>query len=261
MLYALSLLGTVRPGDKGFSRQMKSAALLADVAAEEPEPPGRRPLHDPLLRRSRARSLGAPGRRPLCPDRSRGAPRPAHADPHLHPARDVGPRAGLERGGLRRLREVGAEEGPVPLQAGLPQPGVGPVRRASARPVRKGQGHGAAGGRGGGPDRGRPRPGVGPQPARALRGGVPSLGGPALARGSAPGRAHGRAGLRRLRLARERASGGGPVRGPPGQPRQGGGSGPAPARPSRRSAGTRATPTTRSRWRSWRPRSRASPSS
>lgn len=31
VLYALSLLGTVRPGDKGFSRQMKSAALLADV--------------------------------------------------------------------------------------------------------------------------------------------------------------------------------------------------------------------------------------
>jgi tetratricopeptide (TPR) repeat protein len=31
VLYALSLLGTMRPGDKGFSRQMKSAAILADV--------------------------------------------------------------------------------------------------------------------------------------------------------------------------------------------------------------------------------------
>jgi hypothetical protein len=39
VLYALSLLGTVRPGDKGFSRQMKSAALLADVARRNPNHP------------------------------------------------------------------------------------------------------------------------------------------------------------------------------------------------------------------------------
>lgn len=40
VLYALSLLGTVRPGDKGFARQMKSAALLADVQQRNPMHPG-----------------------------------------------------------------------------------------------------------------------------------------------------------------------------------------------------------------------------
>ena len=39
VLYALSLLGTVRPGEKGFSRQMKSAALLADVQQRNPNHP------------------------------------------------------------------------------------------------------------------------------------------------------------------------------------------------------------------------------
>ncbi len=39
VLYALSLLGTVRPGDKGFSRQMKSAAILADVQQRNPRHP------------------------------------------------------------------------------------------------------------------------------------------------------------------------------------------------------------------------------
>ena len=39
VLYALSLLGTVRPGDKGFSRQMRSAALLADVQQRNPKHP------------------------------------------------------------------------------------------------------------------------------------------------------------------------------------------------------------------------------
>jgi tetratricopeptide (TPR) repeat protein len=40
VLYALSLLGTVRPGDKGFARQMKSAAILADVQQRNPRHPG-----------------------------------------------------------------------------------------------------------------------------------------------------------------------------------------------------------------------------
>jgi tetratricopeptide (TPR) repeat protein len=40
VLHALSLLGTVRPGDKGFSRQMRSAAILADVQQRNPRHPG-----------------------------------------------------------------------------------------------------------------------------------------------------------------------------------------------------------------------------
>ena len=39
VLYALALLGTVRPGDKGFSRQMRSAAILADVQQRNPNHP------------------------------------------------------------------------------------------------------------------------------------------------------------------------------------------------------------------------------
>jgi tetratricopeptide (TPR) repeat protein len=38
--YALSLLGTVRPGERGFRRQMKSAAILEDIFKRNPNHPG-----------------------------------------------------------------------------------------------------------------------------------------------------------------------------------------------------------------------------
>ncbi|HVG30619.1 MAG TPA: hypothetical protein VM864_13005 [Pyrinomonadaceae bacterium] len=38
--YALSLLGTVRPGDAGFARQMKAGAIALDVYRKNPEHPG-----------------------------------------------------------------------------------------------------------------------------------------------------------------------------------------------------------------------------
>ena len=38
--YALSILGTVKPGEKGFGRQMKSAAILNEVFTEDPNHPG-----------------------------------------------------------------------------------------------------------------------------------------------------------------------------------------------------------------------------
>ena len=38
--YALSLLGTVRPGEKGFSRQMKSGAIALDLFQKHPDHPG-----------------------------------------------------------------------------------------------------------------------------------------------------------------------------------------------------------------------------
>jgi len=39
-LYALSILGTVRPGDKGFSRQMRAGAIALDVFQRNPRHPG-----------------------------------------------------------------------------------------------------------------------------------------------------------------------------------------------------------------------------
>jgi tetratricopeptide (TPR) repeat protein len=38
--YSLSLLGTVRPGDKGYSRQMKAGAIAMDVYQKNPNHPG-----------------------------------------------------------------------------------------------------------------------------------------------------------------------------------------------------------------------------
>jgi tetratricopeptide (TPR) repeat protein len=38
--YALSLLGTVRPGDKGFRRQMQAGAIAMDVYQKNPDHPG-----------------------------------------------------------------------------------------------------------------------------------------------------------------------------------------------------------------------------
>ena len=39
-LYSLSLLGTVRPGDKGFSRQMEAGAIALEAFAKNPKHPG-----------------------------------------------------------------------------------------------------------------------------------------------------------------------------------------------------------------------------
>ena len=39
-LYSLSLLGTVRPGDKGFQRQMKAGAIALEVYEKNPNHPG-----------------------------------------------------------------------------------------------------------------------------------------------------------------------------------------------------------------------------
>src|SRR5882757_6768910 len=38
--YALSLLGTVRPGDKGFKRQTKAGAIAMEVYKKNPNHPG-----------------------------------------------------------------------------------------------------------------------------------------------------------------------------------------------------------------------------
>ncbi len=51
-LYALSLLGTVRPGDKGFRRQALAASIVEKVYREQPEAPGRGAFHHSLVRRS-----------------------------------------------------------------------------------------------------------------------------------------------------------------------------------------------------------------
>lgn len=40
IFYALSLLGSVRPGDKGFSRQMEAGAIALDTFAKNPKHPG-----------------------------------------------------------------------------------------------------------------------------------------------------------------------------------------------------------------------------
>ena len=39
-IYAVSLLGTVRPGDRGFSRQMRAGAIALDVFGRNPRHPG-----------------------------------------------------------------------------------------------------------------------------------------------------------------------------------------------------------------------------
>ena len=99
--YALSLLGTVRPTDKGFRRQALAASIAEKVFAENPKHPGAAhfiihafddPDHAPLgvergalLRGHRA---------------GRGA-RAAHAVAHLRAARHVGGRPQVEH---RRLQ-------------------------------------------------------------------------------------------------------------------------------------------------------------
>ena len=47
--YALSLLGTVRPTDKGFRRQALAASIVEKVYQREPEASRRRALHHSRL--------------------------------------------------------------------------------------------------------------------------------------------------------------------------------------------------------------------
>ena len=87
--YALSLLGTVRPGDTGFRRQALAASIAEADLRQEPEPPRRRALHHPLVRRSRSRAAGPRRRQRLRQDRAVGGARAPHAVAHLRAARDV----------------------------------------------------------------------------------------------------------------------------------------------------------------------------
>ena len=87
--YALSLLGTVRPGDTGYRRQALAASIAEKIFPSQPQPPGRGALHHPLVRRSRSRAAGAERGQRLREDRAVGGARAPHAVAHLRAARHV----------------------------------------------------------------------------------------------------------------------------------------------------------------------------
>ena len=74
---------------------------------EEPAAPRRRPLPDPLLRRSRPRAARHARGPRLREDRARGRPRAPHAVAHLLRLRDVGGGRGVQRGRLEGLARPG----------------------------------------------------------------------------------------------------------------------------------------------------------
>ena len=99
--YALSLLGTVRPTDKGFRRQALAASIVEKVFTENPKHPGAAhfiihafddPDHAPL---------GAAGGALVRRHRAVGGARAPHAVAHLRAARHVGRRPQVEH---RRLQ-------------------------------------------------------------------------------------------------------------------------------------------------------------
>ena len=86
-LYALSVLGTVRRGDRGFGRQIRAGAIALEVFRAQPEASGRSAFHHSRLRRPGARDPGFACREGVRGDRTCRTPCLAHAFAHLCPAR------------------------------------------------------------------------------------------------------------------------------------------------------------------------------
>ena len=138
--YALSLLGTVRPTDKGFRRQALAASIAEKVFAENPKHPGAAhfiihafddPDHAPL---------GLTAARCVRGHRAGGGARAAYAVAHLRAARHVGGRPQVEH---RRLqvgdRAQRADEARRRAR-GLPHARLARIRELDARQHRRSEG-------------------------------------------------------------------------------------------------------------------------
>ena len=96
IFYAVSLLGTVRPGDKGFRRQALAASIALQVFQENPNHPGAahfiiHAFDDPdhaILALPAARAYAG-----IAP----AAPHAAYAIAYLRPTRHVAGRSGIQR--------------------------------------------------------------------------------------------------------------------------------------------------------------------
>ena len=138
IFYALALNATATPTDKTYAKQLKAAAILEAAFREQPDHPGvaHYLIHSYDYPAIAEKGLG--GGPALRDHRARGAPRPAHAVPHLHPAGllagldPVEPRVGrrrrqrlrpLPRLGLPRLRLPPARPGPGGSRGARPDPG------------------------------------------------------------------------------------------------------------------------------------------
>ena len=150
IFYALALNATVVATDKTYAQQMKAAGILEAVFREQPNHPGAAHYLIHTLRLPGDRGEGARRRPALRHHRPGGAARPAHAVPHLHPARllagfhHLEPRLGrgrrqrlrpLPRLGLPRVRPPPAGPGPVGPPRARPDPGG---REAERRELRDG---------------------------------------------------------------------------------------------------------------------------
>ncbi len=89
IFYALSLLGSVRPADKGFRRQALAASHRLQSISGEPQPSRRRALHHSRFRRSGSRDSCSAGGACVRQDRAGCAARAAHAVAHLRPTGHV----------------------------------------------------------------------------------------------------------------------------------------------------------------------------
>ena len=103
-LYALSLLGTVRRGDKGFGRQVRAGAIAMQVFARNPKHPGAAHFIIHAFDDPQHAILALPAARVYAEIAPAAPPRPAHAVAHIRSARDVGRRRGFQRGRPTRPR-------------------------------------------------------------------------------------------------------------------------------------------------------------
>ena len=135
VFYALALNATALPADKTYANQLKAAAILEKVFAEQPQHPGvaHYLIHSYDYPPIADKGLNAAP--PLRRDRAGRAPRAAHALAHLHAARLLARVDRLEHrvgeGGGEPLRSA-ARDGLPRVRASAARPGRG--RRARARP-------------------------------------------------------------------------------------------------------------------------------
>ena len=135
IFYALSLLGTVRPGRQRVPAPGACGIDCPEGISGKSEPSRRRALHHPRLRRSRSRDSSPAGRARVCQDRAGSAARPAYAVAHLRPARHVAGRGCLQHRSLQGCRRPDRTHAPPGRAGGFSHAVVARVREPDAREV------------------------------------------------------------------------------------------------------------------------------
>jgi hypothetical protein len=133
--YSLSLLGTVRPGDKGFRRQALAGAIALDIYKKNPDHPGAAHFIIHAFDDPEHAIIALPAARryaQIAPEAHHARHMPAHI---FFAVGDVGRSSRFKRISVGCLGRLGEKKEPCAQRSRLPQPPLAPIRLPPARPL------------------------------------------------------------------------------------------------------------------------------